>query len=101
MKIKKGDKIIVIAGKDRTKSGKVLKVDRKNSKVIVEKINLITKHTKPKQENQAGEKIQVPAAIDISNVKLICPKCAKPSRIGKQTINKKNVRICKKCKSQI
>lgn len=101
MKIKKGDNVKIIAGKDRSKSGKVISVDREIGKVRVEKINLITKNIKPRKEGQVGEKVQVPAAINISNVKLICPKCSMPTRVGKKRVGKKNVRICKKCNSEI
>lgn len=101
MKIKKGDNVKIIAGKDRSKSGKVISVDKEIGKVRVEKINLITKNIKPQREGQVGEKVQVPAAINISNVKLICPKCSMPTRVGKKRIGKKNVRICKKCNSEI
>ncbi len=101
MKIKKGDNVKIIAGKDRSKSGKVISVDKEIGKVRVEKINLVTKNIKPRREGQVGEKVQVPAAINISNVKLICPKCSNPTRVGKKRVGKKNVRICKKCNSEI
>lgn len=101
MKIKKGDNVKVIAGKDKTKSGKVVSVDRESGRIRIEKVNLITKHVKPRQEGKVGEKVQIPAAMDVSNVKLICPKCTKATRIGKKRVGNKNVRICKKCNSEI
>lgn len=101
MNIKKGDNVLVLAGKDRSKSGKVLKVDKENRKVIVEKIGLITKHVKPQREGQAGEKVKIPMPIDISNVMVICSKCTKPTRIGKKNVDGKNIRFCKKCNSEI
>ncbi len=106
MKIKKGDKVVVIAGKYRAKTGKVIKVIPKEKKVIVEGVNLVKKHIKPKREGEKGQIIQTPAPIDVSNVKLLCPKCGKATRVGYKIVfdeNKKRqkIRICKKCKSEI
>ena len=71
LKIKKGDTVKVIAGKDKDKEGKVLSVDQKNARVVVEGVNMVTKHTKPSATNQAGGIIQQEAAIDVSNVMYI------------------------------
>ena len=70
MKLKKGDKVVVIAGKDRTKTGKITKV-LKNDKVVVEGINIVKKHMKPNQQNDKGSIIEVEAPIHVSNVKLV------------------------------
>lgn len=80
LKIKKGDTVKVIAGKDKDKEGKVLSVDQKNARVVVEGVNMVTKHTKPSATNQAGGIIQQEAAIDVSNVMYIHK--GKATRVG-------------------
>jgi len=101
MKIKKGDKVTIIAGKDRSKSGPVLSIITEKNKVIVEGLNLITRHVKPKKSGEKGQKIKVPAPLSVSNVNLLCPKCKKITRIGYQVTEKGKSRICKKCKASI
>ena len=93
MKIKKGDTVKVIAGKDKDKEGKVLTVDQKNGKVIVEGINMITKHTKPSAGNPNGGIIQKEAAIDVSNVMLVHE--GKATRVGFKMEGGKKVRFAK------
>ena len=94
MKIKKGDTVKVIAGKDNGKEGKVISVDQKNSKVVVEGINMVTKHLKPSQANQNGGIIQKEAPLDASNVMLVFK--GKPTRVGFKIDGDKKVRIAKK-----
>jgi len=102
MKIKKGDKVKIICGKDRGKEGKVLAVLPKKGKLTVEGLNLLIKHTRPKREGEKGQRIQYPAPLDISNIRLICPKCGKPTRVGYKILaNKRKVRICRKCQEII
>ena len=101
LKIKKGDKVEIIAGKDRGKRGEVIFVDPKNLKVIVKKINLVTKHVKPKQMGQKGERITVELPIDMSNVALVCPHTDKPTRVGFKIKNGIKVRISKKSGKEI
>jgi len=93
MKIKKGDKVVVIAGKDKKAEGKVLSVDAKNGKVIVEGVNMITKHTKPSQANPNGGIVQKEAPIDISNVMLLVK--GKATRVGFKMDGDKKVRFAK------
>ena len=93
MKIKKGDTVKVIAGKDNGKEGKVISVDQKNSKVVVEGINMVTKHLKPSQANQNGGIIQKEAPLDASNVMLVFK--GKPTRVGFKIDGDKIVRIAK------
>ncbi len=93
LKIKKGDNVKVIAGKDKDKEGKVLSIDRKNGRVLVEGINKITKHEKPSAANQNGGIVQKEAPIDISNVMYIHK--GKPTRIGFKMENGKKVRFAK------
>ncbi len=101
MKIKKGDLVLVILGKDRGRKGKVLKAFPKERKVLVEGVNLIKKHQRPKRTGEKGQIIQLPKPIDVSNVKLICPKCGKATRVGYKIIAKNKFRICKKCSQEI
>jgi len=93
MKIKKGDNVVVIAGKDKKAEGKVLSVDVKNGKVIVEGVNMITKHTKPSQANPNGGIVQKEAPIDISNVMLLVK--GKATRVGFKMDGDKKVRFAK------
>ncbi len=100
MKIKTGDKVQILAGKDKGKSGKVLQVFTKEQRVSVEGVNLLVKHLKGRN-NQAGQKVEFPAPIHISNVMLIDPKTSKPTRVGKKVLEQKDgkekrVRIAKK-----
>ena len=96
------DKVEVIAGKDKGRVGKVLRVDRDISRVVVERINLIKKHQKPTDASQPGQIIEREAGIHISNVMLVCPECAETVRVGKQILDDgTKVRICKKCKATI
>ena len=93
MKIKKGDTVKVIAGKDNGKEGKVVSIDKKNGRVLVEGVNMITKHTKPSAANQNGGIIQKEAPIDLSNVMYVHK--GKPTRIGFKVENDKKVRFAK------
>ena len=93
MKIKKGDTVVVIAGKDKDKEGKVLSVDRKNGRVIVEGVNMITKHAKPSAANANGGIIQKEAPIDISNVMYLHK--GKATRVGFKMDGDKKVRFAK------
>ncbi len=93
LKIKKGDTVKVIAGKDNSAEGKVLSVDAKNHKVLVEGVNMITKHAKPSQSNPNGGIVQKEAPIDISNVMLLVK--GKPTRVGFKVENGKKVRFAK------
>lgn len=93
MKIKKGDTVKVIAGKDKDKEGKVIAIDKKAGRVTVEKINMVTKHTKPSAANQNGGIIQMEAPIDISNVMYVHK--GKATRIGFKMENGKKVRFAK------
>ena len=96
--IKKDDKVKVIAGKDKGKIGKVLKVDRKNNRLLVEKINLTKRHTKPSAKNRQGGIVEGETPVVISNVMIMCNKCISPTRIKKQNLEDgKKIRLCVKC----
>lgn len=101
MKIKKGDKIRVIVGKDKGKEGVVEKVYNKSNKILVLGINLYKRHLKKSDKFPQGGVIDVPRPILVSKVMFICPKCKKPTKIGYQIEKNRKVRICKKCKSII
>lgn len=101
LSIKKNDTIKVITGKDKGKSGKVLKVMIPAQRAVVEGINLFKKHVKPKREGEKGQVITVPRSIHISNIQLICPSCGKPTRVGHIIEGKSKSRVCKKCNSRI
>lgn len=102
MKIKKNDNIIVIAGKDRNKKGKVVSVLPDAEKVIVGGINLFKRHQKPRRGGEKGKTITVEAPLRISNIALVCTKCGKATRVGyKTTESKEKIRICKKCNQEI
>jgi len=101
--IKKGDVILVLSGKDRAKTGKVLSISSKKHKAIVEGLNIAKKHLRPSRAHPQGGIIKFPAPIDLSNLKIICPRCNKATRIAFKKSNKKTakMRICKKCKEAI
>jgi len=101
MKIKKNDTVLIISGKDRGKRGKVLHVFPKDQRLLVEGVNMRKKHVRPKKSGEKGQIVESPSPLTVSNVKLICPKCAKPSRIGSKIIDKKKYRMCKKCGQEI
>ena len=101
MKLKKGDTVLIISGKDRGKRAKVLKAFPKGRKLLVEGVNLRKKHIRPRREGEKGQIVEIPAPIDISNAKLICPKCSKTTRVGYKISEKRKYRICKKCGKEI
>ena len=101
MKIKKNDQVKMLNGKDRGKIGKVLEVFPRAGKASVEGLNIIKKHTRPKKEGQKGQRIEIPRAVDASNLILICPKCQKTARVGYKITDKNKLRVCKKCKTEI
>lgn len=101
MRIKKGDKVKVIAGKDKGKTGKVLQILVKKNRVTVEGINLHYKNTRARRQGEKGQKIQFPSPLDVSNVAMIDPKSNKVTRIGYKTEGKTKTRISKKSKEVI
>jgi len=96
--IKKDDKVKIIAGKDAGKIGKVLKVNRKDRKILVENINIIKRHTRPSAQNKQGGIVESEAPIPWSNAMMMCNKCMAPARIKMQRLEDgKKKRICRKC----
>ncbi|MDD4606914.1 MAG: 50S ribosomal protein L24 [Patescibacteria group bacterium] len=98
MKIKKNDNVKILAGKDKGKKGKVLKILPKEHKVVIEGINLLTKHVRARREGEKGQRVQFPAPLDVSKVILICSHCNKSVRVGYKVLdNKKKIRYCRQC----
>ena len=97
MKIKKGDTVLIISGKDKGKKGKILQVFLKENRILVAQVNLRKKHQKPKKSGEKGQIIQMPGPISVSNVKLICSKCGKAVKVGYKIEGEKKYRFCKKC----
>ncbi len=101
MKIKKGDTIKIIVGKDKGKTGKVLKVLPKKNKVLIDGLNLYKKHVRPKRQGEKGEIVSVPRPLDISSVILICSACGKGVKVGYRLDGETKIRVCKKCGAAI
>ena len=101
MNIKKDDKVVVLSGKDKGKQGKILTADPKAMKVVVEGVNVATKHQKPQKQGQDGGIIKVETPIYVSKVQLVCPKCGKATRVGHKVGKDGKVRVCKKCGAEI
>jgi large subunit ribosomal protein L24 len=104
--IKKGDKVKILAGKDRGKTGKVLQIFVSENRASVEGLNLLIKHMRPRKKGEQGQRIEFPAPLNISNLMIVCPKCGKASRTGAKIVSseqgrKKKYRVCKKCKQTI
>mmetsp|Transcript_22319 Transcript_22319/g.10712 ORF Transcript_22319/g.10712 Transcript_22319/m.10712 type:complete len:118 (+) Transcript_22319:5553-5906(+) len=96
--IRKDDKVKIMTGKDKGKVGKILKINLKTGRVIVEKINMVKRHIKPNPQNTHGGIVDKEAPLDLSNVMLMCGNCMNPSRIRIKTLDDgKKVRECKKC----
>ena len=101
-KLRVNDKVEVIAGKDKGRVGKILKIDRNNKRVVVERINMVKRHQKAKDATQAGQIIDKEAAIHISNIMLVCPECAETVRTGKTILEDgTKTRTCKNCQATI
>ena len=101
LKIKKNDTVVVLSGKDKGKQGKVLGTIPSEAKVVVEGINKVTCHIKPRKQGEQGGILQKEAPIYACKVQKVCPKCNKPTRIGHKVEGDKKVRICKKCGAEI
>lgn len=107
MKLKKNDIVLAIKGKDRKKKGKILKVLSEQGKILVEGMNVKKKHMKPRRAGQKGQIVEVVRPFSAANVKLVCPKCGRPTRVGfkimKNEAGKKTgkARVCKKCNAEI
>ena len=102
LNVKTGDRVIITAGKDKGKIGNIKKVISSDAKVVVEGANLVTKAQKPNpMAGIQGGLIKIEAALDSSNVMIVCPSCEKPTRIKHDVVDGKKVRVCKKCGEQL
>ncbi len=97
MKIKTGDTVLIIAGDDKSRTGKVISVFPKENKLLVGGINIQKRHTRPKKEGEKGQIVEKPGPIAVSNVKFVCPKCNKPTKLAVKKEGKKKLRVCKNC----
>jgi large subunit ribosomal protein L24 len=96
-RLKKDDTVMVIAGRERGKTGKVLRVLPEKGRVLIERVNLIKRHTKPRGVQQPGGIVEREASIHLSNVLPICGRCNKPTRIGHRRLGERALRVCRRC----
>ncbi len=101
LNVKRDDTVIVISGKDKGKKGKVMTAHPEEGRVVVQNVNMVTRHTKPRKQGEQGGRIHKEGSVDASNVMLICPKCDKPTRVGHAVSGDKKVRVCKNCGKNI
>ena len=101
MTVKKGDNVLVITGKDKGKTGKVLEVFPKDNRVLVDGVNIVTKHKKARTQQEQSAIIKKTAPIDASNVMFVCSVCGKATRVSHKEIDGKKVRVCKKCSASL
>lgn len=99
--IKKGDNVVVIAGKEKGKTGKVTEVSSKNNRVLVDGVNIVTKHQKARRQDEKSQIVKKNAPIEASNVMVVCPNCGKATRIAHSEVDGKKVRTCKKCAASL
>jgi len=97
LKVKTGDTVLVITGKDKDKRAKVLAVSPEKNKVIVEGVNVVSKNKKARSAQEKSTILKIEAPIDASNVMVVCPKCEKATRVAHKVVDGKKVRVCKKC----
>ena len=97
MNVKKGDTVVVLSGKDKGKQGKVQATIPSESKVVVEGVNMVTCHTKPRRQGEEGGIVRREAALYASKVQVVCPKCGKGTRVAHKIEDGKKIRVCKHC----
>lgn len=101
MKLHKGDNVKVLSGKDRGKTGTILRALPEDDKIVIEGLNVFKKRSKPRKQGEKGQTVLVPRAMPAGKVMLICPNCKQPTRIGSRVEGSKHVRYCKKCEATI
>lgn len=101
IRIKKGDKVLIVRGKDRGRSGKVLRVIPDKSRLVVDGLNLLKKTVRPTKQGERGQVVDVPSPLRIENARLVCPSCNKASRVGMRFKSNKKERYCKKCEAKV
>ena len=100
-KIRRGDTVKVLLGKDRGKTAKVLAIFPREERVLVEGVNMVSKHIRPRRAGEKGQRVSVAAPLALSNVQLMCPACKKPTRVGVKREGDRRERVCKKCQTVI
>jgi len=100
-KIKNSDQVLITTGQDQGKTGKVVRVLPQQDRVVVEGLNLQKKNIRPEKKEESGQVVEFPAPMDISNVKLICPNCEQPTRVGFNEEGDEKFRVCKKCDQRL
>jgi large subunit ribosomal protein L24 len=101
-RIRKNDTVLIIAGRERGKTGKVLRVLPEKGRVLVERLNLVKRHQKPRGAQAPGGIVEKEASLDLSNVMPVCGRCNKPARIGRRKLEDgRSVRICRRCNEQL
>lgn len=101
LRLRRGDTVRVILGKDRGKQGKIIACLPREGRVIVEGLNLVKKHVKARRAGEKGQRVTSPAAIDLSNVQLVCPQCKKRTRVGIRRQGTERVRVCRQCSAVV
>lgn len=101
LKLKKGDQVLIITGKDRGRRGAIEKVLSRQNKIIVTGVNIAKRHLKPSRKNPHGGIISQPSPMDASNVLIVCPRCDRPTRIGYRILKEKKMRLCRKCQESL
>lgn len=101
MKLKTGDEVVVISGKDRGKKGRIIRVFPKETRAIVDGVNKMRKHVRPTPRNPQAGIIEIFGKIHLSKLMLVCPKCGKPTRVGIKTDGERKFRYCKKCQRSV
>jgi len=101
MNVKKGDTVVVLSGKDKGRRGKVQATVPSESKVVVEGVNMVTCHTKPRRQGEEGGIVRREAPLYASKVQVVCPKCGKGTRVAHKTSGDKKVRVCKHCGAEL
>ena len=101
MRVKKGDTVKVLSGKDKGKTGEVLEILPKTNKIVVKGINIIKKHSKPRKQGEEGGILSMEGAIHVAKVNVVCPKCGKATKVGYSEEKGEKVRVCKKCGAKL
>lgn len=101
MKIRTGDTVRVLRGRDRGKRGKIMAAFPGERRVLIEGLNMIFRHVRPKRAGEKGQRVQVAAPISVSNIQLVCPACSKGTRVGMRLEGETRVRFCKQCEEAI
>ena len=101
MFVRKDDKVVVLSGRDKGKEGKVLSVNPKAEKLIVEGVNVASRHMKPRKQGEQGGIVKMETPIYACKVMVVCPKCGKPTRVAHKAEGGKKVRVCKKCGGEL